>query len=266
MTHALRILVLEHQNLSRLFDLMDAHIRELGDGQPPDFGLLKIVAEYLSGYLDDVHHPKEDLIFRKLESRDSQAGSKHSRLLVEHREIGDLTKNYAEIVGDSSTASDSTAEQIQEAMKELVALYRHHIEMEETHFFPAAAQILTRGDWAEVNFAVSEKIDPLFDEAVEKYQGVREDIFRLNKEHREEHSAHTLLTEDIRTLAEMTDISRFNQTMVEKGIEAQLEQLANGGYRLTTIHRSVLEIPDCGEARAAWCAYYYLKGTGLQVQ
>jgi len=263
MTHALRILQLEHQNLSRLLDLMDVQIRELGEGQAPDYRLLQIVAEYLSGYPDDVHHPKEDLIFRKLESRDSEAGSKLSRLLDEHREIRELTNNYTEIVGDSNTASDSPPEQIEAAMKKLVALYRHHIEMEETHFFPAAERILTRDDWAEINFAVSEQIDPLFDEAAEKYQGVREDIFRLNKEHRREYSAHTKLAEDIRTLARLTDILLFNQSMATRNIDAQLERLANGDYRLTIGNRTVLEIPECSETRAAWCAYYYLKGTGL---
>lgn len=263
MTHALRILQLEHKNLSRLLDLMDTEINNLGEGQAPDFALLQSIAEYLSGYPDAVHHPKEDLIFRKLHRRNPEAGSNLSRILDEHAEIRELTQHYVAIVGDSDTSPEATSEQVQAALRKLVDYYRHHIEMEEAYFFPKASEVLTRDDWSEVNFAVSEQIDPLFDEAVEKYQDLRSDIFRRGREHREEHSAHTQFAADIRAVAQLSDIAQFNQLTAARASDTQLERLELGGYRLVAGNRTVLEIPECDETRAAWCAYYYLKGTDL---
>lgn len=182
MAQSLRNLQLEHQNLGRLLDIMDEWIGGSGASQAPDYRLLRVIADYLLSYPDEVHHPKEDLIFLKLQRRDSGAASKLSRLLDEHRELREITHEFAAIVGDSKEPAASRRKQVLQATRKLVDYYRHHIEMEEEHFFPTAERALTRGDWAEIDFAFNERTDPLLHEAETKYKNLRAKILRISKE------------------------------------------------------------------------------------
>ncbi len=263
MAQSLRDLQLEHQNLGRLLDILEERIGDFGVSKAPDYRLLQIIADYLSSYPDEVHHPKEDLIFRKLQRRDPDAASKFSRLLDEHRELREITQEFAAIVGDSTEPTASRPKQILQATRKLVDYYRHHIEMEEKHFFPTAERILTREDWAAIDFAVTEQIDPLLDEAETKYQNLRAKIFRINKESQKQYVAETHSTKDNAALTRLHDLSQFNRLMAERGIDAELEHDAGNGYRLITGKNNILEIPHCSECRATWSAFYYVKGKGL---
>jgi len=263
MAQSLRNLQLEHQSLGRLLDIMDEWIGDYSVSQEPDYRLLQIIADYLLSYPDEVHHPKEDLIFLKLQRRDSGAASKLSRLLDEHRELREITQEFAAIVDDSTEPTASRPKQTLQATRKLVDYYRHHIEMEEKHFFPTAERVLTRDDWAEIDFPATEQIDPLLDEADTKYQNLRAKIFRINKESRKQNVAETHSTNDNAVLTGLHDLSQFNQLMAERGIGAELEHSAGNGYRLIKGENKLLEIPDCSEYRAMWCAFYYVKGKGL---
>lgn len=260
MTHSLRILQQEHKNLGSLLDVLDEQILDIEAGHAPDDRLLKSVADYLSGYPDEVHHPKEDLIFRKMEQRDASIAAKLSRLIEEHRKLHELTSDFAAAVGGSSGQTSSRTSHILVAMKNLADYYRHHIEMEEKHFFPAALRVLNDEDWAEINFAVSEQADPLLDEAIEKHHAVRDRIFKIRNESRRQHDIDSKLTLNRVSLERLTDLSQFEQLMKEGGIDARLERDDSGGYRLITGSVTVFEIPPCTESRASWCAYCYLIG------
>ena len=182
MPQSLRNLQLEHESLGRLLDIMDEWIGDFGESQAPDYQLLQVIADYLLSYPDEVHHPKEDLIFLKLQHRDSDAASKLTQLLNEHRELREITQEFAAIVGDSTGPAASRHEQALQATRKLVDCYRHHIEMEEEHFFPTAESILTKADWAEIDSAFSERTDPLLFEAETKYKNLRAKISRISKE------------------------------------------------------------------------------------
>jgi hemerythrin-like domain-containing protein len=186
MPQSVRNLQLEHQSLGRLLDIMDEWVGEFSASQAPDYRLLQTIADYLLSYPDDVHHPKEDLIFLKLQHRDSHAASKLAQLLDEHRDLREMTHEFAACVSDSTRPAASRPEQVLQATRKLVDYYRHHIRMEEEHFFPTAERVLTKGDWAEIDFAFSERTDPLLHEAETKYKNLRAKISRISKEAQEQ--------------------------------------------------------------------------------
>lgn len=182
MPQSLRNLQLEHQSLGRLLDILDEWVGDSGVSETPDYRLLQVIADYLLSYPDEVHHPKEDLIFLKILRRDSDAASKLSQLLDEHKELREITHNFAAVVDDSTGRPASRHEQVLQTTSRLVDYYRHHIEMEEEHFFPAAERVLTKGDWAEIDVAFNERTDPLLYEAETKYKNLRAKISRISKE------------------------------------------------------------------------------------
>lgn len=182
MPQSLRNLQLEHQGLGGLLDIMDEWVGDVGESQAPDYQLLQVIADYLLGYPDEVHHPKEDLIFLKLQRRDADTAAKLSQLLDEHRELREMTHEFAALIDDSAGSAASRPDKVLQATKKLVDYYRHHIAMEEEHFFPTAERVLTKGDWADIDFAFSERTDPLLYEAETKYKNLRAKIARLSKE------------------------------------------------------------------------------------
>ena len=182
MPQTLRNLQLEHQSLGLLLDIMDEWIGSVSVSQAPDYQLIQVIADYLLSYPDEVHHPKEDLIFLKLQRRDSDAASKLSQLLNEHREMREMTQEFAAIVGDPNGPAASRHEHVLQATRRLVDYYRRHIEMEEEYFFPTAERVLTRADWAEIDSAFSERTDPLLFEAETKYKNLRAKLSRISKE------------------------------------------------------------------------------------
>ena len=81
---------------------MDEWVGDVSESQAPDYRLLEVIADYLLSYPDEVHHPKEDLIFLKFQGRDSDDASKLSQLLDEHRELREITQEFAATLGDST--------------------------------------------------------------------------------------------------------------------------------------------------------------------
>ena len=61
--------------------------------------------------------------------------------------------------------------------REFLNAYRHHILMEEKHFFPAAQSSLTPEDWRQLSEQVGQVEDPLFDRREDdRFDALYEDI------------------------------------------------------------------------------------------
>jgi len=260
MTHAIGILRMEHRNMAKLLCLMENELRDLGEGQAPNYRLLSDIADYLSGYPDQCHHPKEDLILRKLSRRNPAVAEGLNELAQEHSELARLTEQFSGLLRESQVNPEAPLEVFMSAMQKLVDYYESHMEMEELRFFPQALRTLSEDDWAEVNFSVSEQDDPLFDEATERFRELRNKIFHLAEEQEEQRASHALFDNEAKQLDQLTTIGQFNQMMVKRGSNARLVRSADGNYRLEDGERMILQIPAGSEIRATWCAYYFLKG------
>ena len=62
MTHAIDVLRQEHASMGRMLRLMTKLSREIAAGQSPDFAVLNDISDYLRGFPDEFHHPKEDTL------------------------------------------------------------------------------------------------------------------------------------------------------------------------------------------------------------
>ena len=260
MTHAIAVLRQEHKSMGKLFRLMESLLQELDDGQSPDFRLLHDIGDYLRGYPDQCHHPKEDLIYRKLMRRDPAVLESGSDLLLDHERLAKLIDRYVSLLVEAQDEPQGSNETFLVAMSDLVDNYKRHMEMEETYFFPTAIDRLTGDDWAEINFAVSEQVDPLFDEASTKFQKLRNEIFRLADEHEQSANLRVQSAETSLELAALETVDQFNSLMTDHGLRVQLRKSDDGGYSVNDEQRTVFAIPECSEKQAAWCAFCFAKG------
>lgn len=262
MSDAIILLRLEHGNIAQVLDLADDELRRLGGGGPADASLLLLIHEYLEGYPDECHHPKEDLAYRKLRERAPEQASALLDLEAEHAQLGQATRHLGERLRKAVDESDFPGEELREELRRFVSLYRSHMVREERDFFPAVLDALTRDDLAEIDFSLFDARDHLLDRSAEaRFGRLREAIDRRVSVAREDSAAAAWPSPDVLgALPELGSVDRFNLVLGGRGFH--LIAYRTGGYALERDGSRLLDIPECSEARAAWCATFFVAGLG----
>jgi hemerythrin-like domain-containing protein len=258
MIHTLLILEQEHQNLAKLLRLMRTLSDEISDGQAPDINLLNEIGDYISGYPEICHHPKEDLIFRRLQEKYPEVVETGADLLAEHEGLSKLIDSFNSSLKSVSADPTGNSGDFARCMNELVDAYEHHMEMEEKHFFPTSRSKLNADDWAAIDFAVSDQDDPLFDEATTKYAKIRDEIFRAAEKHDERSSESP--QDAPADMSALVSVGQFNAIMGSRGLTLRLAKMTDGSFDLDDDGRVLIKIPVCSEARAVWCAHCFVMG------
>jgi len=262
MSDTLLLLQLDHHKMAKLLDVIDQQVTNMVRGTPVSYRLLVSAFAYLSGYPDQCHHPKEDLVYRKLRSRHPDVASSLKDLVEEHERLGQLTENLSRAIGESQPDPAAVNGGLADRLREFLDFYRHHMLMEEQHFFPAALQTLSRNDWAEIDFSLFDQSDPLFDQQAEgRFAELRDEITRLAVAEK----ATSDNIEEAALLATLRDIAGFNEAMQRASEPLRLVRSPEAGYELLRNGSVLAQIPECDETRAAWCAYFFWKATAQAI-
>ena len=186
MSEIMRRLKADHRSVTHLLDLFERELTLLeAGGERPNYELLHAVLEYLLTYPDLGHHPREDVVYRILKERRPQTAEGIGDLLQDHREIGALTRRFAEAVDRVLADLDVPRERIAELGRGFLERYRNHIRREDEDFFPAAEAYLRPEDWSAAEAEFEPTNDPLFGpEVEERFQRLRERIDALAEEDR----------------------------------------------------------------------------------
>jgi hemerythrin-like domain-containing protein len=258
MPDTLVLLQLDHHKMAKLLDVIDQQATNMVRGGPVSYPLLVSAFAYLAGYPNQCHHPKEDLVYRKLRSRHPDVASSLEDLVEEHERLGQLTENLSRAIGESQPDPAAVNGGFADRLREFLDFYRRHMLMEEQRFFPAALQTLSLDDWAEIDFALFDQSDPLFDRQAEgRFAELRDEITRLAVAE----NARTGNIEEAALLATLRDIAAFNEAMQRAREPLCLVRSSEAGYELLRNGSVLAHIPECGETRAAWCAYFFWKAT-----
>jgi hemerythrin-like domain-containing protein len=247
------LLQLEHRRMQRL---LDQQARSLSLGAPVNHRLLEVAFDYLGGYPDQCHHPKEDAVCRKLLMREPASEAPVRHLLEEHEKLAGMTQSLLEAIGALRRDPRGATHDLAQRLRAFLDFYRHHMRLEEQQFFPLALSRLSPDDLEEIDFTVFDRPDPLFDRTAEaKYAELSDEIARLgladgeNAEHRD--------ASDL--LGKIVDLASFNAAMREFDDSLALLRAPRGGYELRSSGQLLVRIPECSESRAAWCAYFFWK-------
>lgn len=177
MTEVLRQLHKEHADFSKLLDLLDRQLAVFAAGERPDYDLIGAVVDYCLNYPDAVHHPKEDLVYRILKSRDAAMAQTVGDLEEEHRQIAARTRELAEALRQVLAEELVDRQTVIDLTGGFVQGYRRHIAREEEQVFPAAEEVLSQEDWVGIDSRLAHRDDPLFsDSVVDRFRVLRADI------------------------------------------------------------------------------------------
>jgi len=169
----------EHRNMATLLTLLNREVLAFSQGKSADFELVESILEYNLHFPDACHHPKEDVIYKRLCERDADAAKAVGDLASEHTELHALTMRLSSAVENVLRDRELPRDWFVEVAGEYLRFLRRHMQMEEVVFFPAAERVLTDEDWARVDAQVFNQDDPVFDnQADERYESLRQAIMQ----------------------------------------------------------------------------------------
>jgi hypothetical protein len=84
----------DHINATKLLDAMEQQLVIFGRAEVPDYEMMHGITEYFLDYPSLYHHPTEDLILRKMESRSWAAKNGFPDLHYEHQELAAMTRRF----------------------------------------------------------------------------------------------------------------------------------------------------------------------------
>lgn len=185
MNDVLRALRKEHADISQLLDVLERQAILIERGDRPDFDVIEGVVDYFLSYPNLYHHPKEDLVFRKLIVRSPRLAARVGDLQREHEIEAARTREFAAGIRAAAEEPQARHGPLHQWIRSYVGHERQHMSMEERALFPAAQSALTDQDWADIRTRVTDRDDPLFGPKVgERYSGLHRDILHLARAHR----------------------------------------------------------------------------------
>lgn len=173
----------EHRNIEKLLLVLEQELSLFTQGKRPDYEVIRAVISYFEVYPNAYHHPQEDMVFGKLKARDPIAAANVGDLAAEHKIGAERLRRVAHAVEAVLMDREVPRQAVDDAIRDFIVHERHHVEMEERIFFPAAVKTLRAEDWAEISSMLTDQKDPLFSEIVEqKFDAVRKHILQLEQE------------------------------------------------------------------------------------
>ena len=177
----------EHREIARLLAALEQQVALLPCGRTPDYELVRGIAEYFCDYPALCHHPKEDAVFARLRLKAPKAAAAIGDLAAEHREVGARVAAFRDLVATLYRDAVVPREKLVSAARDFIAAERRHMAMEEERFFPAAEKALAAEDWAAIDTALTDVVDPLFGEPADaRFAGLREQLLSWEREARAE--------------------------------------------------------------------------------
>lgn len=164
MTIALSIIREEHRSLSAVTHSLGLLAREARDrGIEPDYELFTLILDYIEGFSDRFHHPKEDEhLFTALRRRSTEANEALDVLERDHARGDELLRDLRYLLARCRVGGAAAVDTFAAAVEEYVDFHWRHMRLEEDVVLPLAEQRLTEADWLPIDAAFQANEDPLF--------------------------------------------------------------------------------------------------------
>ena len=152
MIETLRKLRAEHDDLAKVLDVLEQEVESYRQRGRLNRDIVGEVLDYCRGYPTLCHHPKEDLIYRKLRlAAEPVAINTVGDLLAEHEALAVLTDDLRAAADNLLSDAGENRSRFVRVAQAFLERHRHHMKAEEDELFPLAVQCLSDEDWAEID-------------------------------------------------------------------------------------------------------------------
>ena len=178
MADIIQTLQQDHSHMVRLLKVLENELDTAANSDPPDFQRMQLVMKYMTHYPDEVHHPREDVLFARLLDKAPDVGAAISTLCAEHRVLAVKGRELCTVLNAVATEHVIQREAFELPGREYIATMYRHMRFEETEVFPVARVHLRSVDWSAIELGVDEQRDPIFGDSVEsEYSDLYAHIF-----------------------------------------------------------------------------------------
>ena len=151
----------EHRTMRKLLEMLQRQIELVADDRPPNGDLLLEITEYFRSYPDLFHHPKEELILRRVADRNPAALDTLVVLEEAHedssRELGRFSRAVVRLLIEPQEAED----RFLSAALAFVESERRQMAWEDEQLFTLAEQSLNDNDWSQIEASLTSLADPV---------------------------------------------------------------------------------------------------------
>jgi hemerythrin-like domain-containing protein len=164
MAQAPSIILDEHRSLSAVTRSLRTLARDARDHRCAlDYELFTMILDYIEGFSDRFHHPKEDEhLFAVLRRRCPEASDALDVLERDHARGDDLTRDLRYLLSRCRVGGAAAVEAFAAAVEEYVEFHWRHMRMEEDVVLPLAERTFTEADWQPIDAAFRANEDPIF--------------------------------------------------------------------------------------------------------
>jgi hemerythrin-like domain-containing protein len=169
---ALDIIRTEHRSLAAVLHALQFLARNIKDlGAAPDYGLLRLMVDYIESFHQRFHHPKEDeYLFSAIRKRSHEGDRMLADLEAQHAEGDGWLQNLREAVNQLQASAGRATDEFAKAVDTYADFHWRHMRQEEDELMPLAERVLKPEDWREIDAAFGNNDDPVFGKAPqEKY-------------------------------------------------------------------------------------------------
>jgi len=183
----------DHVNMARILKLISSEVDALVAEEPRDLEVLDDAMRYMINYADKMHHPKEDVMFRRLQEVAPETRELVEELFEEHLEITAKGSAFHELVLAVEYGDFVLRKEIVEKGKEYVQTLYSHMRKEEENLLRTALKLTESNSDIDLGVEADELEDPLFGQEVQReYQSLYQHIVdQYGDDWR--HPAHTLV-------------------------------------------------------------------------
>jgi hemerythrin-like domain-containing protein len=152
----------EHRALAAVLQALRVVLDGIRDqGRAPDFQLLSALVDYIAQVPEKLHHPKEDdHLFSRLRQRRAALAPLLDRLQAQHREGATMIQAVQSGLIRYQAHGPAAFCEFDEQARRYIAFSREHMKTEEVDLLPAAREVLTDAEWAEIDCAFEPNREP----------------------------------------------------------------------------------------------------------
>lgn len=148
--HMLDELLLRHEEIRTVLDMLEQEVEALGQEGSADLSALKDGFYYLTQYLGPGDSNKERVIYRNVLARERGAARLVSELIQQQEDLRRRSEELLESVEDMAEDVVVAKAEFDARAHRYIELQRWHVEREENELLPLADQLLTDADWRQI--------------------------------------------------------------------------------------------------------------------
>ena len=165
------VLAIHNKNkyINQLLGIFQDQLDLIGKRQTPDYQIMFDIMHYMSHYPDQFHHPRENILYKRLVIKHTQSRALIETLILEHESRAQKGKAILDLLKELKQKDNGDLRRrLSFRSEDYLILHKSHVDLEENKVLPRINEFLSEEDWHSICNDITLAKDPLFGNTVKK--------------------------------------------------------------------------------------------------